>query len=494
MFFSIIVILILLSIYIIYGEREKEMIETDSRKKGISIANNFSIGIAGYDTINPILSTNKDTQYVSKLIYNSILTIDENFKISADLAKEYTKLNNTTYLIKLKEDIYWHDGQAFIADDIKFTIENLKEIKNSIYNKNVEHIKKVEIIDDYTFRIYLDEVVNNFEYLLCFPILSKHAYEEGTLISKTEKPVGTGKYKITKIDEEEIVLSNEINIEIIIKIYPSVTKLYNAFAKKEVDLIYTENVNYEEYIGKIGYGTNTSSGQIHGYLVINSKKIDKNIRQAINCAINKSSIIYGIYNNKYESTDFPLKYKKYLENKSIDIYEYNISKAKEILLKEVGNKNLKFNILVDGNNEKLFLVANQIKEQLLELDIEINIIKIRSQDLQYYVDTNQYDFILLEENIEVSSGLNKYLGENNMSNYYNEEINYLLKDIKNINDEKLLQEKYNKILDIYSKDIPFVSLYFSSNIILHNSKLKGNFNHNWFNLFYNVDGWYRVEE
>ncbi|MBE5819888.1 MAG: hypothetical protein E7310_03610 [Clostridiales bacterium] len=490
LFYTIIVILIILSLYIIYGNKDDKTVVVDSRKKDTSISYNFSIGITGYDTINPILSKNKDSQYLSKLIYNSILTIDEDFRIKEDLAKEYSKLNNTTYLIKLKEDIYWHDGQVFTVEDVKFTIENLKNIKESIYNKNVEKIKEIYVIDDYTFKIHLKEEVDNFEYLLCFPILAKHSYEEKTLITKTDNHIGTGKYKIIKIEPEEIILINDNNREIVIKIYPSVTKLYSAFMKGKVDLIYTENVNYEHYIGKIGYGNNKSLGQKYGYLVINSKKIEKDIRQAINYAINKNSIIY---NNKYIIANFPLEYKKYLNNNDINIYEYDINKAKEIILKKGGNSNLNFNILVCGTNEQLVLVAEQIKEQLLEIGIKINVIKIREQDLQYYINLGQYDLILLEETIETNSGLNKYLGYDNISNYYNENMNHLLKDIKNIKDEKLFKEKYNAILEIYSKEIPFISLYFSSNIILYNSKLKGNFEHNWYDLFYNIDNWYIQE-
>ena len=168
----------------IYGQDDNETVVVDSRKKENSISYNFSIGITAYDTINPILSKSKDSQYISKLIYNSILTIDEEFRIKEDLAKEYSKLNNTTYLIKLRNDIYWHDGQAFTVEDVKFTIENLKEIKESIYNKNIQEIKEVEVIDKYTFKIYLNNEVENFEYLLNFPILAKHSYEDKTLLSK----------------------------------------------------------------------------------------------------------------------------------------------------------------------------------------------------------------------------------------------------------------------------------------------------------------------
>ena len=464
----------------------------DSRKKETSISYNFSIGITGFDTINPILSKNKDSQYIGKLIYNSILTVDEEFKIKEDLAKEYSKLNDTTYLIKLRSDIYWHDGQAFTVEDVKFTIENLKEIKESIYNKNVQEIKEIEVIDKYTFKIYLNKEVENFEYLLTFPILAKHGYEDKTLLSKTRISIGTGSYKITRINTEEMVLTNKESREITIKIYPTVTNLYNAFLKEKVDLIYTENVNYEDYIGKIGYGTNIASGQTNGYLVINTSTVEEELRHVINYAINKNNIIYENFKNKYIVSDFPIYYKNYLNNEALNIYEYNINKAKEIILKKGGNSNFKFNILVNGSNEKLVLVAEKIKKQLLEANIEIQVIKIREQDLEYYINLGEYDLILLEKYDNLNSGLNEYLGENNFSNYYNENIEYLLKELKNINDEKVLKEKYNMILEIYSKDLPFINLYYNSNIILHNSKLKGNFEHNWYDLFYNIDNWYKI--
>lgn len=490
MFFSIIILLIILSIYMIYGQKDDQTVVVDSRKKENSISYNFSIGITAYDTINPILSKSKDSQYISKLIYNSILTIDEDFRIKEDLAKEYSKLNNTTYLIKLRNDIYWHDGQVFTSEDVKFTIENLKEIKESIYNKNVQEIKEIEVIDKYTFKIYLNNEVENFEYLLNFPILAKHDYEDGTLMSKSEKYIGTGNYKITRINTEEIILSNKEGREITIKIYPTVTNLYNAFLKEKVDLIYTENVNYEDYIGKIGYGTNIASGQTNGYLVINTSTVEEELRHAINYSINKNNIIYKNFKNKYIVSDFPIYYKNYLKDEALNIYEYNINKAKEIILKKGGNSSLKFNILVSGNNEELVLVAEQLKEQLLEVNIEIQVVKIREQDLEYYINLGQYDLILLENHTNLNSGLNEYLGENNFSNYYNENIEYLLNNLKNINDEKILKEKYNMILEIYSEELPFINLYYNSNIILHNSKLKGNFEHNWYNLFYNIDNWY----
>ena len=50
---------------------------------------------------------------------------------------------------------------------------------------------------------------------------------------------------------------------------------------------------------------------------------------------------------------------------------------------------------------------------------------------------------------------------------------------------------YNELLNEYKEQMPFISLFFDSYIILHNNKLKGDFSGNWYNIFYNVDGWYK---
>ena len=44
----------------------------------------------------------------------------------------------------------------------------------------------------------------------------------------------------------------------------------------------------------------------------------------------------------------------------------------------------------------------------------------------------------------------------------------------------------------YYETKPFISLYFSTYIILHTRNLKGDFTGNWYNFFYNIDTWYKV--
>ena len=169
----------------------------------------ITLGIASFDNINPIISNNKNIQDISRLIYEPLFTISSDYKLESCLAEEVAKQNATTYIVKLKDNVRWADGEKFIAEDVRFTINKLKEI-NSIYSSNVQHITSIEIVDDYTININLDQEVPFFEYNLTFPIMSYQYYLDKEFNS-TIVPVGTGMYKVTDVQSSYITLVQNTN-------------------------------------------------------------------------------------------------------------------------------------------------------------------------------------------------------------------------------------------------------------------------------------------
>jgi len=320
-FFTIVILLIIFSIYYIIKKQDTFASEIKIEKEKTNINKNIILGIAKYDTINPILSKSQDIQYISKLIYEPLINIGQDFKLEQGLATEWSKLDDKTYLIILKENELWHNGENFSAIDVEYTINYIKN-NDSIYNDNVKNIKKIDIIDDHIIKIYLNEPEENFEYMLSFPIICMN------------ENIGTGKFWISNINEEQIMLESNKN-RIIVKIYKELTDLYNAFSNEEVDIITTNNINYEDYIGSIGYNKKSIAGREFDFLKFdleNSILSNQEVVQAICYGINKAEIIYKISNNKYLQAEFPLQYGSYLYNNNV-IYEYNINKAKQILEK-----------------------------------------------------------------------------------------------------------------------------------------------------------------
>ncbi len=185
--------------------------------------------------------------------------------------------------------------------------------------------------------------------------------------------------------------------------------------------------------------------------------------------------------------------------------EYNIETARSILQnngwtfnKKVWQKTvnrrtlkLKFNLVVNSSNESRVAVAENIKNSLAELGIQINIIKANESQYNKYLENKNYDIILTGVYSGYSPDLSSYFGENNLANYNNETTINLITEINNITDEKLLREKYNELINIYKEDIPYIFLYYNRNNLICNPNLRGNINPNNYNLYFNIEAWYR---
>ena len=140
------------------------------------IIKEISLGIAEFDTINPILSNNKYVQEISRIIYDPLFELNEEYKLQKCLVKDWAKTSETTYLLKLRDDIKWSDEQKFTADDVIYTIDVLKQTP-SIYAYNVQYVIRADKIDEQTLQITLEHEIPFFEYNLIFPIMSKTYYE-----------------------------------------------------------------------------------------------------------------------------------------------------------------------------------------------------------------------------------------------------------------------------------------------------------------------------
>ena len=464
-FFTIIIILIFFAIYLIIKNKDTIASDIKLKIKENKISNEIKIGITDFDTLNPILSNNQDIQYISKLIYEPLVNIGQDFKLEPDLATEWSKLDDTTYLIRLNENKYWHNGEKFTAKDVEYTINYIKQQK-TIYEAHVKNVEKIEIINDYTIKLYLIDSEENFDYMLCFPIVCE------------EQNIGTGDFYVSNINENEIALESEIK-KINIKIYEDVSKLYNAFSQKEVDVITTNNINFEEYIGAIGYNKKIICYRNFDYLKFNIK--DSEVVQALNFAINKNEIIYKVYNNLYCRAEFPLQYGSYLYKENI-LYEHNINKAKQILKNaeweyngEVWRKKGKtLNLEITTNQDRL-QVAEIIKQNLEGIGIKVSIRKLSNSYYKNNLQKLNYEILLTGNTVSIKPTIEDYL------------------DFE-VEQKQTQQETYENVYTNYTDNPNFMGLYFDSIILLYSNNLKGNFDCNWYNIFYNIETWHKVIE
>lgn len=502
------------------NELEKvDAYETNSEKEKV-LSNTLRIGIMEFDNMNPILSNNKNVQDISRLIFDPLFTLTQDFQLEPALATEWSKLDDKTYVVKLRENVKWQDGNGFDASDVIFTIDMLKKGENhSVYSYNVEAITGIEKVDEYTIKITLKDRVPYFEYNLIFPIVSSKYFDENNfrLESKNLKPVGTGLYYISDISNTNILLKRsvtgwnkkDLKIESInVVLYPSLSGIINGFKAGEIDLFTTSNRKIEEYFKNTAHRAQTYINRKYDYIALNTKNVileNVEVRKAINSAIDKEKIVKEVYNQQYQISNFPLDFGSYAYSKENTTIAYDENVAKRLLM-DAGWKysakkwrktisyryrTIELSILVRKDNGNLVKVANKLKEQLEKIGMKITVNALDTKQYKEKLKKKNYDLVLVSSNYGYSPSLYKFLGEDNLAHYENEQIDNLLDRLENIEDIDELKQSITVINETYNEDVPYISLYYNTNTLIYSTHLRGNITPNSYNLFYGIENWYR---
>ena len=498
-------------------EAKEQMQQSQQKEEEEARIREINLGIAEYDTMNPIESKNKNVQDIQKLIYEPLINITSDYKLQSCLAVEWVKKTDTSYIIKLREGVLWSDGTKFTSEDVRFTIDTLKNV-SSIYSYNVEQVVQTEVVDDHTITITLAKEVPFFEYNLTFPIIPASGYNKETV------PLGTGKYAISQNEDANIILEKNSNWwgarettlsleKIIVNKYASLGEMYNGFKIGNIDMISTDNTNLQEYIGKIGYNEKQLQGREHTFLALNTQNTFLNsvaVRKAIAYSIDKENIVSSIFDSKYYTSSFPLEYGTWIYQSQNSSAGYNPEQGKQELTNEgwtyrnkiwqksvsSGNSRrrsssqiLSLNLLVKASDNSKVVVAENIKQQLANQGITIDIIQASDESYTNMLNSRSYDMALCTMNSSPSPSMEIFFGENNLANYTDDEVTEIMKEVKNTTDEETLKNDFQKLSDKYKNDAPYISLYSNRYSVVYSTALLGEFSPNWFSSFYNIETW-----
>ena len=225
------------------------------------------------------------------------------------------------------------------------------------------------------------------------------------------------------------------------------------------------------------------------------------VRNALSHAINRANMISSIYNNKYRLMDYSLDYGSWLKGNAGD-NSYNPELAQQILeqngweykynrWQKTENYNtqvLSFKIVVQSSNQARVNVAEMIKADLANIGINVTIIKASDNQYQSYLQNKNYEAIITGTTVSANPSIETYM---NACNFNNEELNNLMAEVKNITKEDLLKEKYNRIREIFNEQQPYIGLYSSYYAVDSSWSLKGSVTANWYNIFIDINNWYK---
>ncbi|MGI2034390.1 ABC transporter substrate-binding protein [Rhizobium panacihumi] len=156
-------------------------------------------------TLDPANHGNNSTESALINIYDYLVNkefVDGAMTFQPNLAKSWHSDDLIRWVFELHEGIVWHDGSAFTAEDVKFTIErgrketglNSASKFNAIETVNVLGPHRLEILTKGRDPLLLHSFVGNGAM-----ILPKAAFEAaGNAEAFFAKPIGTGPYSFVQ--------------------------------------------------------------------------------------------------------------------------------------------------------------------------------------------------------------------------------------------------------------------------------------------------------
>lgn len=297
---------------------------------------------AEFDGLNPILEeTNLDA-----LLFRGLMRFDEKNEPVTDIADSVSlSEDKLTYTFKLKEDIKFHDGERLTADDVIFTIESILDDQNASFLKtNFNEVDSVTKIDDYELELKLKRQFTPILDKLTVAILPKHVFE-GVDMRTAEfnsHPIGAGPYMFDKWDRGNSLTLKAYNEfhgkkpsidKVIFKFIPDSNVRALQLKSGEVDIALLDPVQVEELEKEENLKIYDVESADYRAILFNMDKDlwkDADVRRAFSYATDRAQIVKGILKGFGTEAFSPLQ-KHAFNNESIEKYEYNLDKAKELL-------------------------------------------------------------------------------------------------------------------------------------------------------------------
>lgn len=319
----------------------------------------------------PTRNSSGNDHFVNALIFSNLVKIAPDEKtILPDLASKWTISKDAKeFTFELNKNVQWHDGKPFTADDVVFTITmrcrwgsaayegyqatqwDLIEGCKDLNGKAEGTPSGLTKVDNYTVKMKLVQSNSQFVRLITdavYSIIPKHI-NDGLELKEYKvsdfvvaEPIGTGPYKLTKFKRNQYMeLDANPNY---FRGKPSINKIFwlvnvkptnilPLLQKGELDLAIDIDVNLEDQVSKLtSYNTkwnNTVAGQFFQFHVNNAMVSDKRVRQAVWYAIDRRSMLKNLFGGHGEIRWMFSGFDQ--DAGSLDKYEYNPTKAKELI-------------------------------------------------------------------------------------------------------------------------------------------------------------------
>jgi len=312
-------------------------------------------GIVGQPRlINPIYAISDAERDLKEILFSGLMKHGPGGEIIPDLAEKYEiKEGGKVYKFYLRENLRWSDNTPLTVDDVIFTVRVLQDpAYRSPYLANWLNVG-VEKINERQVKFSLKNPYLPFLELTTSKIIPKHIWEKVPpqnfpFARYNLSPVTSGPYKIEKISRDDLGYITSVTLvrnNYYFGQIPYIEKIILSFLSQERDLL--EKVLKQEIDGfsfqtvpeKVLTNFKLFPLRMPRYfaLFLNPEKnkilTDKGVRQALNYATNRRTILEKALQGRGKIILSPILPEIFGFEPPTQIYEQNLLRAEELLEK-----------------------------------------------------------------------------------------------------------------------------------------------------------------
>ncbi|MDR0906549.1 MAG: ABC transporter substrate-binding protein [Oscillospiraceae bacterium] len=366
-------------------------------------------------TLDPLYNVGWDLLNALRMIYEPLWEYQGDGTQRFILAKDFTAETPTKWLIHLRDDVTFSNGNPFTADDVLFSLwraNNRIGVQAFISELDYDNCKA---IDDYTVELNFTEASISFTATFAsIYMFDKESFDDATSSTVT---IGTGPYSL-----DAYVVNSHMNLvardgywgtapnipNLQFRVMGEEAQRVNAIQTGEVDIasIPFQDVKYVQTLDNLNVNLFTGNTSASLYMNISSTRklfseLDATARLAIAYAIDREAIRDIAYDGFAEISRYPLS------TGAVDDYDalydmgiygepdygYNPAKAKE-LAESSGLVNYEIKLINNGSAVNA-LISELVQTNLKDIGVKVNIFSLDAGSwLTVMFDETQYDMAL----------------------------------------------------------------------------------------------------
>ena len=443
------------------------------------------VGVQGLPaTLDPARELSNVGTRVSYTPYDTLIRRDflNNNEHVPSLAETWERLSDTELELTLREDVTFHNGDPFTADDVVFTFERLLNADSeSDLNEARTYFStfsSVEKVDDFTVRITTAEpdplIIKRLASWASWIVPRKFIQETGEEAFMMTG-MGTGPFKFVSFDpDNELVMErydgywgDDVPLRrLVMRVIPEVAARVTALVNDEVQIITNVPPDQVETMSGLDQidvrEIPLANVHVLSYNTNRAELSDKRLRQALNLAIDRQLIIDTIWGgNAIPKRSHQFAEYGELYNADRPLTPYDPERARQLIEESGYAGETIYYQLAAGYYTNGEQVAQAIvpmwQEVGINAEVQINEESVTGEERMVHTWSNSSRLADPDGSLWVLWGE----GSGIQKNYWTApaEFNELGIEARSTLDEAVRDENYQRMLDIWEDEAPGTVLF-----------------------------------